>query len=116
MGASRSGCSKACMGASTGRSRLLGVKRSAKLALLAISRSFDHRCGISVVSLRPAHATMSTLDDPTRALVALAAAIATGRSSLILDRSRAAIGAAVPTLWVDELLLQSVLMVGYPRA
>jgi 4-carboxymuconolactone decarboxylase len=59
---------------------------------------------------------MTSLDPPTRALIQLAAAIALGRTGLIADRCRAATAAGVSPLWVDELILQSVLMAGYPRA
>ncbi|HEU5218738.1 MAG TPA: carboxymuconolactone decarboxylase family protein [Gemmatimonadales bacterium] len=59
--------------------------------------------------------TLVHLDGRTRALVELAAAIATGRESLIEERCRACITAGVPDVWVDELLLQSLLMVGWPR-
>jgi len=58
----------------------------------------------------------SPLDPPTRALVRLAVAIAGGRESLLVERSREAVGAEVPAVWVDELLLLSMLMVGWPRA
>lgn len=57
-----------------------------------------------------------SLDPPTRALVALAAAIATGQDALVAERVRRAMAADVPPVWVDELLLQSVLMTGWPRA
>ncbi|HEX9892489.1 MAG TPA: carboxymuconolactone decarboxylase family protein, partial [Gemmatimonadales bacterium] len=56
------------------------------------------------------------LDAATRALVTLAAAVAVGREPLIEEQSRAAVAADVPAVWIDELLLQSVLMVGWPRA
>lgn len=59
--------------------------------------------------------TLTELDAPTRALVELAAAIATGEAGAIEQRSRECVAAEVPALWVDELLLQSVLMVGWPR-
>lgn len=55
-------------------------------------------------------------DPPTLALVVLAAAIATGDEEGIARAGRAAVGERVPAAWVDELVLQSVLMVGYPRA
>lgn len=55
------------------------------------------------------------LDPATSALVRLASAIALGREPLIAERSRAAVQADVPSVWVDELLLQSMLMVGWPR-
>ena len=59
--------------------------------------------------------TPPPLDEPTRALVALAAAIAQGEEPEIRKRVTAAIGAGVSPTWGDELLLQSVLMVGWPR-
>lgn len=61
-------------------------------------------------------ATLPVLDPETAALVALAAAIALGCEDLIAARSREAVRAGVAPVWVDELLLQSVLMLGYPRA
>jgi 4-carboxymuconolactone decarboxylase len=59
--------------------------------------------------------SLDHLDRPTRELVVLAAAIATGREALVEERCRACVSAGVPSLWVDELLLQSLLMVGWPR-
>ena len=56
------------------------------------------------------------LDRPTRALVRLAAAIARGDEPVIDRVAREAVADGVSVLWGDELLLQSVLMVGYPRA
>ncbi len=56
------------------------------------------------------------LDSPTGALVALAAAIGTGEPDRIGAACADAVGAGVAGAWADELLLQSVLMVGYPRA
>jgi alkylhydroperoxidase/carboxymuconolactone decarboxylase family protein YurZ len=61
-------------------------------------------------------ATPGTLDQPTIALVRLATAIAKGGESLLRERMRAARGAKVPALWIEELLLQSLLNVGYPLA
>jgi 4-carboxymuconolactone decarboxylase len=55
------------------------------------------------------------LDPATQALVALAAAIAQGEESRVKEQVSEARAAAVPAVWVDELLLQSTLMVGYPR-
>ncbi len=55
------------------------------------------------------------LDDATRALVALAAAIAQGEEPEVRDRVAEALAAGVTPAWGDELLLQSVLMVGWPR-
>ena len=59
---------------------------------------------------------LNVLDAPTRALVVLAAAIAAGSATRLEAACRAAVEAGVPSIWVDELLLQSVLMVGWPRA
>lgn len=56
------------------------------------------------------------LDRPTEALVRFAAAIAGGRESRMAAAAGAAYQAGVPVVWGDELVLQSVLMVGYPRA
>src|SRR5437867_7323711 len=54
------------------------------------------------------------LDPQTVALVRVAAAIAKGDDTALRDRMKAARGAGVPALWVEELLLQSLLNVGYP--
>lgn len=57
----------------------------------------------------------TVLDDATLALVGLAAAIAQGEEPGVRERVETAVEAKVPPRWVDELLLQSVLMVGWPR-
>ena len=57
-----------------------------------------------------------TLDPPTRALVRLAAAVAHGRDDVLAERAREAVQAQAPAIWVDELLLLSMLMAGWPRA
>lgn len=59
--------------------------------------------------------TMS-LDPQTLALVRIAVATATGDEDKLRKRMTAARAAAVPSLWVEELLLQSFLNVGYPLA
>lgn len=56
------------------------------------------------------------LDAPTLALVALAAAIAQGEEPEVRDKVAEAVTAGVSPTWGDELVLQSVLMVGWPRA
>jgi 4-carboxymuconolactone decarboxylase len=56
------------------------------------------------------------LDPATAALVRLAAAVAEGDVPELHQRLAAAQGAGVPPLWIDELLLQSMLVVGYPLA
>lgn len=55
------------------------------------------------------------LDLPTRRLVTLAAAIAQGEEPEVRDNVAEAIAAGMPAAWGDELLLQSMLMVGWPR-
>ncbi len=59
---------------------------------------------------------MSALDQRTRAFVVLSAAVAVGNEAALRVRAEEAVAAGVPVLWGDELVLQSVLMVGYPRA
>ncbi|MGH7568070.1 MAG: carboxymuconolactone decarboxylase family protein [Gemmatimonadales bacterium] len=54
------------------------------------------------------------LDLRTSALVQVATAIAQGNEAALRDRLRAARGAGVPPGWIEELLLQSLLNVGYP--
>ncbi len=58
----------------------------------------------------------SVLDARTAALVRVAAAVAEGRTAELEARFAAAREAGVPVLWVEELLLQSLLLVGYPLA
>jgi 4-carboxymuconolactone decarboxylase len=61
-----------------------------------------------------AASSLDVLDAPTVALIRLAAAIAAGSEPNV----RAALAAAsgVPPRWVDELVLQSYLFTGFPRA
>ena len=54
------------------------------------------------------------LDPRTIALVRVAMAVPRGDEQVTRDRMQAARGAGVPDLWMDELLLQSLLNVGYP--
>src|SRR5881275_3793539 len=56
------------------------------------------------------------LDAPTAALVRVAAAVARGNGPELKARFAAAREARVPGLWIEELLLQSMLVVGYPLA
>jgi 4-carboxymuconolactone decarboxylase len=57
-----------------------------------------------------------SLDPQTRDLVRFAAAIAQGYEPELRERVGPLRSSQVPSEWVEELLLQSVLMVGYPRA
>jgi 4-carboxymuconolactone decarboxylase len=61
-------------------------------------------------------AKQDNLDPQTRDLVRFAAAIAQGYEPELRDRVGPLRASQVPSAWVEELLLQSVLMVGYPRA
>lgn len=61
-------------------------------------------------------AKQDSLDPQTRELVRFAAAIAQGDEPEIRERVRSLRMAQVPVGWVEELLLQSILMCGYPRA
>jgi 4-carboxymuconolactone decarboxylase len=61
-------------------------------------------------------AKQDNLDPQTRDLVRFAAAIAQGYEPELRERVGPLRSSQVPTAWVEELLLQSVLMVGYPRA
>src|SRR4029077_6096187 len=60
--------------------------------------------------------TMSVLDGQTAALVRVAAAVARGDVPALEARLRAARDTGLPGLWIEELLLQSMLVVGYPLA
>src|SRR5437867_2263800 len=60
--------------------------------------------------------TGGALDAQTAAVVCVAAAIAAGETAELEARLGAARGAGVPVLWIEELLLQSLLVVGYPLA
>lgn len=61
-------------------------------------------------------APTTALDPRIMALVRAATAIALGDDARVRDRLRAARGVGVPDLWIEELLLQSLLNVGYPLA
>ena len=60
--------------------------------------------------------SMSVLDGQTAALVRVAAAVARGDVPALEARLRAARDTGLPGLWIEELLLQSMLVVGYPLA
>jgi len=62
----------------------------------------------------PESGAPAPLDVVTAALVRVAAALAEGELGVLRDRLAAARSAGVPDLWVEELLLQSLLVVGYP--
>src|SRR5881398_731962 len=56
------------------------------------------------------------LDPATAALVRLAAAVAEGDVSELQERLAAAQRVGVSSRWIEELLLQSMLVLGYPLA
>ena len=56
------------------------------------------------------------LDAPTVALVRVAAAVAEGKIDVLRERLVAARSVGVSDPWIEELLLQSMLIVGYPLA
>jgi Uncharacterized homolog of gamma-carboxymuconolactone decarboxylase subunit len=60
--------------------------------------------------------SLDTLDAPTAALVRLAAAIAAAGEAGVRSALSAAVASNVPPLWIDELVLQSYLFSGFPRA
>jgi len=62
----------------------------------------------------PESGAPAPLDVVTAALVRVAAALAEGELDVLRDRLAAARSAGVPDLLVEELLLQSLLVVGYP--
>ncbi len=57
----------------------------------------------------------SPLDAPTAALVRTAAVIAGGSEADVRDRLAVA-AREVPVIWIEELMLQSTLFAGFPRA
>lgn len=65
---------------------------------------------------RPGHAhTLTALDDATRRLVGVAAIVAAGTEADVRD-ALADAEAQVPHPWIEELLLQTYLFAGFPRA
>lgn len=58
---------------------------------------------------------LSVFDDATRSLVRLAALITAADDSAIRDAMGTAVD-AVPDAWIEELLLQTYLFAGFPRA
>jgi 4-carboxymuconolactone decarboxylase len=61
-------------------------------------------------------AKQDNLDPQSRDLVRFAAAIAQGYEPELRERVGPLRTSLVPVAWVEELLLQSILMCGYPRA
>jgi 4-carboxymuconolactone decarboxylase len=63
----------------------------------------------------PVLASLHHLDDATRSLVRLSAVVAAGSERDIRDMMSTATS-EIPAAWVEELLLQSYLFAGFPRA
>lgn len=63
----------------------------------------------------PASATLAALDESTRVLVRLSAVLAAGTEAEVRDALQAA-HHGVPPAWVEELILQTYLFAGFPRA
>lgn len=59
---------------------------------------------------------MNALDDPTAALVRVAAALPEAAHEPLVARFREAREVGVAAEWLDELVLSAVLFVGFPRA
>ena len=62
-----------------------------------------------------AGATLATLDDSTRALVRLAAVLAAGTESDVRRQLQQA-STTAPVVWIEEVILQTYLFAGFPRA
>ena len=60
--------------------------------------------------------TLEALDAPTRLLVRLAAAFVAGSEGRVRSELAAVLAGGVPEEWVEELILQSYLFAGFPRA
>src|SRR3954469_12324632 len=60
-------------------------------------------------------ATLTALDEPTRRLVRIAAIVAAGDETEVRDALSGA-ETSVPVIWIEELLLQTYLFAGFPRA
>ncbi|MBC7789351.1 MAG: carboxymuconolactone decarboxylase family protein [Anaerolineae bacterium] len=60
--------------------------------------------------------TLVALDEPTRELIRLAAWIAVGTEAQLRSSVKRAAETRVEPMWVEEILLQSYLFAGFPRA
>jgi 4-carboxymuconolactone decarboxylase len=69
----------------------------------------------SVTASSTGDAIMRVFDDRTRALVRVSAVVCGGTEAQLRDELSAAVGSTDPD-WVEEVLLQSYLFAGFPRA
>ncbi len=81
-----------------------------------MSRSDDSERDRSVKVHATKDATVVGLDESTRELVALAMVIATAREADLRGGMHHAVLVALNPGWVEELILQSYIFVGFPRA
>jgi 4-carboxymuconolactone decarboxylase len=82
---------------------------------IAAARTFDAPGDGMMTSTDGAEAIVPALDEPTRLLVRASAAIC-GGTERQLRSALAAASAAVDSAWVEEVVLQSYLFAGLPRA
>lgn len=66
-------------------------------------------------TMLPSSPMLTTLDDETRALVRLAAVLTAGSEAVMRDALSAA-SSTVRHVWIEELILQTYLFAGFPRA
>ena len=64
----------------------------------------------------PGDITLPTLDEPTKALIRLSAVVTAGTELEVRSALAACAAAATPDGWIEELILQSYLFAGFPRA
>jgi 4-carboxymuconolactone decarboxylase len=64
----------------------------------------------------PREITLPVLDEPTKALVRLSAIVTAGTEPAVRSALAACNAAATPDVWIEELILQSYLFAGFPRA
>jgi 4-carboxymuconolactone decarboxylase len=64
----------------------------------------------------PRDITLPSLDEPTKALVRLSAVVTAGTEVDVRSALAACGAAATPDGWIEELILQSYLFAGFPRA
>jgi 4-carboxymuconolactone decarboxylase len=64
----------------------------------------------------PREITLPVLDEPTKALVRLSAVVTAGTEADVRSALAACNAAATSDVWIEELILQSYLFAGFPRA
>ena len=69
----------------------------------------------SMTARRQSAPILPTLDEPTKLLIRAAAIVATG-SELAMRAALQAAKGRVPSAWMEEMILQSYLFAGFPRA